>query len=86
VICSILSSSSTDVDNEDSDVPDELKEILKEQEPEEEEKVDVPAFRALLTDHSSNPPTTTPHVHIDTDTSTRTIPQPSPALSSSLLS
>jgi citrate synthase len=75
-----------DVDNEDSDVPDELKEILKEQELEEEEKVDIPVFCTLLMDHSSNPPTTTTHVHIDTNTSTCTIPQPSPALSSSLLS
>jgi serine/arginine repetitive matrix protein 2 len=47
-----------DMDDEDSDVPDELREILKEREEEGEEVVGIPIFRASLTDHSSHPPTT----------------------------
>ena len=50
-----------DVDDEDSDVPGELREILKVhgREREIEEDNDIPVFRASLTDHSSYPPKTT---------------------------
>ena len=72
-----------DVDDEDSDVPGELREILKvhgrererERPVEMEEDDNIPVFRASLTDHSSYPPKTTP-VNVNAFPS-------SPALSSS---
>ena len=51
-----------DVDDEDSDVPGELREILKEHENElrhERSMVEIPVFRASLTDHSDYPEKTT---------------------------
>ena len=70
-----------DVDDEDSDVPGELREILKEHENElrhERSMVEIPVFRASLTDHSDYPEKTT----MDPSPS----PFPSPAPSSHSLS
>jgi serine/arginine repetitive matrix protein 2 len=69
-----------DVDDEDSDVPGELREILKEHENElrHERSMEIPVFRASLTDHSEYPVKTT----MDPSPS----PFPSPAPSSHSLS
>jgi len=67
-----------DVDDEDSDVPGELREILKEHENElrHERSMEIPVFRASLTDHSEYPVKTTMNPSAS--------PFPSPAPSQSL--
>ena len=79
-----------DVEDEDSDVPGELREILKVHEEElrhERSMEEIPVFRASLTDHSVYPAKTTNHVNVApnfpsplrSSTNSLSLPSPSPS-------